>query len=199
MEQKLAFAILGFDCDNGSEFLNHHLWRYLAKRRRPVKFTRSRPYRKNDNAHTAATPENTGWGLTGGSGTRDIDYATDTVRGKVLHITTTPSGEWDVQYTIGDNPNCEVQNPNDTALAIQDRTHQGVSIKNDNTNARNSCRVVVLDETDKSNKIREMFFTTNAGADSPSDDNILYYIGTGWEKGSDPFCAPNRNGNKNGR
>jgi hypothetical protein len=25
MESKLPFSILGFDCDNGSEFLNHHL------------------------------------------------------------------------------------------------------------------------------------------------------------------------------
>ena len=51
MEQELAFPVLGFDSDNGSEFLNHHLWRYFARRRRPVKFTRSRPYHKNDNAH----------------------------------------------------------------------------------------------------------------------------------------------------
>ena len=51
MEQKLPFAILGFDCDNGSEFLNHHLWRYFARRKEPVQFTRSRPYHKNDNAH----------------------------------------------------------------------------------------------------------------------------------------------------
>ena len=51
VEQKLPFAILGFDCDNGSEFLNHHLVRYFLKRKRPVYFTRSRAYRKNDNAH----------------------------------------------------------------------------------------------------------------------------------------------------
>lgn len=51
MEQELAFPVLGFDSDNGSEFLNHHLWGYFARRRRPVKFTRSRPYHKNDNAH----------------------------------------------------------------------------------------------------------------------------------------------------
>jgi hypothetical protein len=31
--------------------LNHHLWGYLAKRRSPVEFTRSRPYHKDDNAH----------------------------------------------------------------------------------------------------------------------------------------------------
>lgn len=51
VENKLPFKILGFDCDNGSEFLNHHLHRYLCDRPRPIHFTRSRAYRKNDNAH----------------------------------------------------------------------------------------------------------------------------------------------------
>lgn len=51
VEEALPFGLLGFDCDNGSEFLNHHLWGYLTKRRRPVEFTRSRPYHKDDNAH----------------------------------------------------------------------------------------------------------------------------------------------------
>lgn len=51
MEARLPFAILGFDCDNGSEFLNHHLTRYFLQRKHPVCFTRSRAYRKNDNAH----------------------------------------------------------------------------------------------------------------------------------------------------
>lgn len=51
IEQALPFPLLGFDCDNGSEFLNWHLKRYLTERRRPVQYTRSRPYHKNDNAH----------------------------------------------------------------------------------------------------------------------------------------------------
>ena len=51
VEAALPFALLGFDSDNGSEFLNHHLWRYFAERREPVRFLRSRPYHKNDNAH----------------------------------------------------------------------------------------------------------------------------------------------------
>jgi len=51
VEKGLPFALLGFDCDNGSEFLNHHLWGYLAQRQPPVAFTRSRPYKKNDNAY----------------------------------------------------------------------------------------------------------------------------------------------------
>jgi hypothetical protein len=51
IEHSLPFDVQGFDCDNGSEFLNWHLYRYFVDRKRPVKFTRSRPYRKNDNAH----------------------------------------------------------------------------------------------------------------------------------------------------
>jgi len=51
VEQTLPFDILGYDCDNGTEFLNHHLIKYLHKREKPVQFTRSRAYHKNDNAH----------------------------------------------------------------------------------------------------------------------------------------------------
>ena len=51
IERAFPFALLGFDCDNGSEFLNHHLVRYFTNRESPVRFTRSRPYKKNDNAH----------------------------------------------------------------------------------------------------------------------------------------------------
>ena len=51
VEAGLPFALRGFDCDNGSEFLNHHLWGYMTQRNTPVEFTRSRAYHKNDNAH----------------------------------------------------------------------------------------------------------------------------------------------------
>jgi len=51
IEQKLPFPLLGFDCDNGSEFLNWHIHKYLTNRKNPVQYTRSRPYHKNDNAH----------------------------------------------------------------------------------------------------------------------------------------------------
>lgn len=51
IERVLPFKIRGFDSDNGSEFLNWHLYRYFNLRAKPVSFTRSRPYRKNDNAH----------------------------------------------------------------------------------------------------------------------------------------------------
>jgi len=39
----------GIHSDNGSEFMSNHLRRYCQKEK--LKFTRSRPYRKNDNAH----------------------------------------------------------------------------------------------------------------------------------------------------
>ena len=51
MEASLPFALLGLDSDNGGEFLNHHVFRWLQKRPRPVFMTRSRPYKKDDNAH----------------------------------------------------------------------------------------------------------------------------------------------------
>lgn len=51
IEGVLPFDILGFDSDNGTEFMNHALHDYFTKRENPVLFTRSRPYRKNDNAH----------------------------------------------------------------------------------------------------------------------------------------------------
>lgn len=51
IEGRLPFAILGWDSDNGGEFLNYHLLRYFKKRENPVQFTRSRPYHSGDNAH----------------------------------------------------------------------------------------------------------------------------------------------------
>jgi hypothetical protein len=51
IESSIPFPVLGFDADNGSEFINHHLMRHFAERIKPVQFTRSRPYHKDDNAH----------------------------------------------------------------------------------------------------------------------------------------------------
>jgi len=50
-ELNLPFPILGFDCDNGNELLNWRLLKYFKNRPRPVSYTRSRAYRKNDNSH----------------------------------------------------------------------------------------------------------------------------------------------------
>src|SRR6266852_4875720 len=51
MEACLPFSLLGLDSDNGGEFLNHHLLKWLQKRPQPVFMTRSRPFKKDDNAH----------------------------------------------------------------------------------------------------------------------------------------------------
>jgi hypothetical protein len=49
MRSALPFALKGIDSDNGSEFINAHLYEYCVDR--TIQFTRGRPYKKNDNAH----------------------------------------------------------------------------------------------------------------------------------------------------
>ena len=51
VEASLPFELLGLDSDNGGEFLNYHVLHWLQKRAKPVFMTRSRPYKKDDNAH----------------------------------------------------------------------------------------------------------------------------------------------------
>lgn len=51
VEAVLPFHLRGFDCDNGGEFLNWTILKHFQHRHRPVLYTRSREYRKNDNAH----------------------------------------------------------------------------------------------------------------------------------------------------
>ncbi len=51
MEASLPFVLLGLDSDNGGEFLNYHVLEWLQHRPQPVFMTRSRPYKKDDNAH----------------------------------------------------------------------------------------------------------------------------------------------------
>ena len=46
--EQIPFAVTGIDCDNGSEFINHDLIGWAGQR--DVFFTRSRPYKKNDQA-----------------------------------------------------------------------------------------------------------------------------------------------------
>jgi hypothetical protein len=45
----LPFDLKGLDSDNGSEFINHQLWKYCQENN--IAFTRSRPYMSKDNAH----------------------------------------------------------------------------------------------------------------------------------------------------
>lgn len=49
MRRRLPFPLLGIDSDNGSEFINDTLYRYCLDEK--ITFTRSRPYKKNDQAH----------------------------------------------------------------------------------------------------------------------------------------------------
>lgn len=49
VRQRLPFPLLGLDSDNGSEFINANLLRYCQQEE--ITFTRSRAYKKNDQAH----------------------------------------------------------------------------------------------------------------------------------------------------
>jgi hypothetical protein len=49
MRQRQPFPLLGIDSDNGGEFINDLLYRYCLNEK--ITFTRSRPYKKNDQAH----------------------------------------------------------------------------------------------------------------------------------------------------
>ena len=47
VRERLPFRLLGLDSDNGSEFINHDLSKWCQHE--GITFTRSRPYKKNDN------------------------------------------------------------------------------------------------------------------------------------------------------
>lgn len=47
--KNLPFLVEGLDCDNGSEFINHDVLAWATQH--DIWFTRSRPYKKNDQAH----------------------------------------------------------------------------------------------------------------------------------------------------
>ena len=49
MAQAFPFLIKGIDSDNGSEFINWHLFRYCQSKQ--IQPFRGRPYKKDDNAH----------------------------------------------------------------------------------------------------------------------------------------------------
>ena len=49
MRRTLPFPLRSIHSDNGSEFINHHLAGHCRKRH--IAFSRSRPYKKDDNAH----------------------------------------------------------------------------------------------------------------------------------------------------
>lgn len=49
MRLALPFRLQGIDSDNGSEFINDHLYAYCGQH--GIQLTRGRPYKKDDNAH----------------------------------------------------------------------------------------------------------------------------------------------------
>jgi hypothetical protein len=51
IKDRLPFPLQGLDPDNGSEFINWNLKEWCDNQTPTIELTRSRPYKKNDNAH----------------------------------------------------------------------------------------------------------------------------------------------------
>ena len=53
LDQTLPYELLAVNTDSGSEFLNTQMVQFMRREngRKPITFTRSRPYRKNDNCY----------------------------------------------------------------------------------------------------------------------------------------------------
>lgn len=51
IEDTIPFCLHTVGSDNGTEFLNYRMQRYLQNRSKPIHFTRSRPYKKNDQCY----------------------------------------------------------------------------------------------------------------------------------------------------
>jgi hypothetical protein len=49
IKERLPLPLLGIDSDNDGAFINAHLIRYFEENK--LTFTRSRPYKKNDNCY----------------------------------------------------------------------------------------------------------------------------------------------------
>jgi hypothetical protein len=49
LRRRLPFPLLGLDSDSGGEFINYHLYHYCQEEQ--ITFTRSRPFKKNDQAY----------------------------------------------------------------------------------------------------------------------------------------------------
>ena len=71
MARALPFPLLDLHSDNGSEFINHHLFAYCQQQ--GIRLSRSRPYKKNDNALV----EQKNWAAV----RRHVGYVTATLRG----------------------------------------------------------------------------------------------------------------------
>ena len=76
MSRSPPFRLLGLDSDNGSEFINRHLYSYCQGNK--ITFTRSRPYTKNDSAHI----EQKNWSVV----RRLIGYGRYTSRPSLRHL-----------------------------------------------------------------------------------------------------------------
>ena len=106
MRGPLPFPLLGLHSDNGSEFINHHLWSYCQQQR--IDFSRSRSYKKNDQAHVEQKNWSTGgaWSAMSVTPARrlTVSSSTSTLWSGCILTSFSPSADWSPES--GRGPEC---------------------------------------------------------------------------------------------
>jgi RHS repeat-associated protein len=128
----------------------------------------------------SAEPETDGWGFYQDTGNGDAEYKTDSERGRVLHLSTTDSGDLDGKFIVGDFPYAETRNPNDVAFEDTIRRHLGLWVKNENTGNPYEIWVMIITDV----RARQIIFKTATGTDAMDGaNNPRYHIGTSYNDG----------------
>jgi len=167
VESSLPFPLLGFDCDNGSEFLNYHLLRHFTERTKPVSFTRSRAYHKDDNAHI----EQKNWthvrqwlGYDRFDDPSLVDLLNDLYRNewRLFHNFFCPSVKLIAKERIGSKTIKRHDIPRTPYQRIMLSNHISESIKRSLTKELETLNPFMLRETMEA-KLKKIFFIINIG------------------------------------
>jgi hypothetical protein len=163
IEHSLPFALRGFDCDNGSEFLNYHLLRHFSDRKRPIQFTRSRAYHKDDNAHV----EQKNWthvrewlGYERFADPRIVDFLNElyTTEWRLFHNFFCPSMKLIAKERIGSKTLKRHDSPKTPYQRIMESAHISETVKKTLTTQLKTLNPFVLREAMES-KLKEIFTT----------------------------------------
>jgi hypothetical protein len=161
IEQSLPFSLRGFDCDNGSEFLNHHLVRHFTDRKHPIQFTRSRAYHKDDNAHVEQknwthVREWLGYERFADPGIVPLLNELYTTEWRLFHNFFCPSMKLIAKERIGSKTFKRHDSPKTPYQRIMESPHIGETVKETVTNQLRTLNPFVLREAMET-KLKEIF------------------------------------------
>jgi hypothetical protein len=161
IEQSLPFPLRGFDCDNGSEFLNYHLVRHFTDRKQPIQFTRSRAYHKDDNAHVEQknwthVREWLGYERFADPGIVPLLNELYTTEWRLFHNFFCPSMKLIAKERIGSKTLKRHDSPKTPYQRIMESPHIGATVKKTLTNQLRTLNPFVLREAMET-KLKEIF------------------------------------------